>query len=69
MRDIGAMNRDNVHSFLASMALYPLTQRLHMARDELEVLLARARQEADNPSLKAYFPLYVRFSLWYPIFR
>ncbi|KAK2759516.1 hypothetical protein FQN54_002995 [Arachnomyces sp. PD_36] len=57
MRDIGAINRDNVHSFLSSMALYPFTQRLHMSREELEVLLARARQEADNPSLKAYFPL------------
>ena len=57
------MNRDNVHSLLSSMAIYPLTQRLHMSREELEVLLARARQEADNPSLKAYFPLYVHRSL------
>lgn len=57
MRQIGALNRDNVHRFLSSMALYPLTQRLHMSEQEFEDLIARARQEADDHSLKAYFPL------------
>ncbi|KAL2217874.1 S-adenosyl-L-methionine-dependent methyltransferase [Thermoascus aurantiacus ATCC 26904] len=59
MREIGALNRENVHRLLSATAIYPFTQRLGMSRDEFEVLVARARQEADNPSLKAYFPLYV----------
>jgi hypothetical protein len=57
MREIGTMNRDNIQSLLRSMALYPFTQRLHMAADQFESLVARARQEADTPNLKAYFPL------------
>lgn len=59
MREIGALNRENVHRLLSATAIYPFTQRLGMSRDEFEVLVARARQEADNPSLKAYFPLCV----------
>lgn len=59
MREIGRLNRENVHKLLSALAIYPFTQRLHMPRREFEVLVAQARQEADNPSLKAYFPLYV----------
>ncbi|KAL5361054.1 hypothetical protein BJX96DRAFT_80451 [Aspergillus floccosus] len=57
MREIGAMNRDNIKSLLSSIALYPFTQRLRMEADRFESLVVRARQEADTPNLKAYFPL------------
>ncbi|KAK2795940.1 hypothetical protein FQN51_009598 [Onygenales sp. PD_10] len=59
MREIGGMNRANVHRLLSSLALYPLMERSGMSREEFEVLVAQARREADNPSFKAYFPLYV----------
>lgn len=59
MREIGAMNRGNIQRLLSTLALYPLTQRLHMTREHFEVLVARARREADDHALKAYFPLCV----------
>ncbi|PGH27955.1 hypothetical protein AJ80_00209 [Polytolypa hystricis UAMH7299] len=57
MRDIGRLNRDNIQKLLSSLAIYPFVNRLHMSREEFSVLVAQARQEADNPALKAYFPL------------
>jgi hypothetical protein len=57
MRQIGAANRHNVHQLLESLALYPLTQRLHMSHEEFDALINRARAEVDDHSLKAYFPL------------
>ncbi|EEH07419.1 conserved hypothetical protein [Histoplasma capsulatum G186AR] len=59
MREIGSLNRLNVYRLFGSLALYPLMKRLHMSREEFEVLVAQARIEVDNLSLKAYFPLYV----------
>ncbi|QSS64213.1 hypothetical protein I7I51_01278 [Histoplasma capsulatum] len=59
MREIGSLNRPNVYRLFGSLALYPLMKRLHMSREEFEVLVAQARIEVDNLSLKAYFPLYV----------
>ncbi|EEQ91279.1 uncharacterized protein BDCG_06399 [Blastomyces dermatitidis ER-3] len=59
LRGIGSMNRPNVYSLLGSLALYPLMKRMNMSREEFEVLVAQARTEVDNLSLKAYFPLYV----------
>ncbi|OJD18813.1 hypothetical protein AJ78_01220 [Emergomyces pasteurianus Ep9510] len=59
LREIGNMNRPNVYRLLGSLALYPLMKRLHMSREEFEVLVAQARAEVDNLALKAYFPLYV----------
>ena len=56
-REIGAMNQENVHNLLESLAIYPFTQRLHMSRDDLKDLLSRARQEANDASLKPYFPM------------
>lgn len=53
------MNRDNVHKLLATLPLYALTERLHMARERFDTLVDRAQQEADNTAIKAYFPLYV----------
>ncbi|KMU73745.1 hypothetical protein CISG_03795 [Coccidioides immitis RMSCC 3703] len=59
MRVIGAMNRDNTQQWLSSLALYPFMQKLHMSRDELNNIITHAREEADDPSLRAYVPLYV----------
>ncbi|KAH8691402.1 S-adenosyl-L-methionine-dependent methyltransferase [Talaromyces proteolyticus] len=56
-RQIGASNRPNVHQLLESVALYPFTQRLHMPEEDFWDLISRARAEADDLSLKAYFPL------------
>ncbi|EFW15185.1 conserved hypothetical protein [Coccidioides posadasii str. Silveira] len=57
MRVIGAMNRDNTQQWLSSLALYPFMQKLHMSRDELNNIITRAREEADDPSLRPYVPL------------
>lgn len=59
LRDIGRMNRENIRGLLPSLALYPFTQRLHMDMEHFERLMARAQEEVDTPSLKAYFPLWV----------
>ncbi|KAJ5728698.1 uncharacterized protein N7483_003206 [Penicillium malachiteum] len=59
MRSIGQSNNDNIQQLLESLTLYPLTQRLHMPTANFESLIQRARREARDHSLKAYFPLYV----------
>ncbi|GKZ70131.1 hypothetical protein AnigIFM60653_010370 [Aspergillus niger] len=59
MRDIGKANRKITRRLLAAVALYPLTQRLHMSHDKFQQLIDQAQKEAENPSLKTYFPLYV----------
>jgi len=59
LRQVGELNRENSRELLSSAGLYPLTQRLHMSQQEFDVLVDRARQEIDNLSLRAYFPLYV----------
>ncbi|KAL8407951.1 hypothetical protein RB594_006671 [Gaeumannomyces avenae] len=56
---IGVANRDNVRRLLGSHAMYPFTTRLGMSVTEVQLLVARARHEADNPAFKAYFPVYV----------
>jgi len=57
MRAIGQSNSDNIHELLRSLALYPLTQRLHMSVQDFNLLVEQAQEEARNRSLKAYFPL------------
>ncbi|KAK1766742.1 S-adenosyl-L-methionine-dependent methyltransferase [Phialemonium atrogriseum] len=57
--DLGVANRDNVHRLLASLAIYPFTERLGMTPADVQLLVAQARIEADNPAFKAYFPVYV----------
>ncbi|KAJ5363655.1 uncharacterized protein N7496_009368, partial [Penicillium cataractarum] len=57
MRDIGRYNSGNIQQLLRSLALYPLTQRLHMSTESFDRLVEQARDEARNHSLKAYFPL------------
>ncbi len=56
-REIGEMNRENVRRLLSSLALYPFTQRMGMTLEAFQALIAQARTEAADPSLKAYFPL------------
>lgn len=59
MREIGMANRDNVQRLFSALAHYPLTQRQHMPQEEFQALVTKAAQEADNPRIKAYFPVYV----------
>jgi hypothetical protein len=56
-RCIGTMNRGNITRLLASLSLYPLTQRLHMPPAQYQDLISRAQEEVGDRSLKAYFPL------------
>ncbi|KAL3466323.1 S-adenosyl-L-methionine-dependent methyltransferase [Aspergillus heterothallicus] len=58
-RSIGTMNCGNITKLLASLSLYPLTQRLHMPPTQYQDLISRAQEEVGDRSLKAYFPLYV----------
>lgn len=57
MREIGRYNSENIRQLLRSIALYPLTQRLHMSTQSFDRLVEQAQEEARNHSLKAYFPL------------
>ncbi|KAL6239244.1 hypothetical protein BDW75DRAFT_227377 [Aspergillus navahoensis] len=58
-RDIGAMNGENINKLLASLSLYPFTRRLRMPQSQYQDLICRAQGEVGDPTLKAYFPLYV----------
>ena len=42
---------------LSTVALYPFTRRLGMTISDVNSLVTRARADAANPNLKAYFPL------------
>ena len=56
-RRIGSINHGNVQQALSALALYPFTRRLGMTIDAVNDLVNRARADAANRSLKAYFPL------------
>jgi len=56
---IGVANRQNVQSMLSSLAIYPFTEILGMSIQDVHLLIAQARLEADDPAFRAYFPLYV----------
>ncbi|TQV94783.1 UMTA methyltransferase [Cordyceps javanica] len=56
---IGRANRENIKELLATAGLYPLTEQARMPMEEFEQLISSARDEAGDPALKAYFPLYV----------
>ncbi|KAK4166017.1 S-adenosyl-L-methionine-dependent methyltransferase [Cladorrhinum sp. PSN259] len=58
-REIGVANRANVHRLLSALAMYPFSQGLNMSNTDIQLLVAQARSEADNPAFKAYFPVYV----------
>lgn len=53
------MNAENVRRLLPALALYPFIHRRRMSKAQFDVLIARAQEEAANPSFKAYFPLCV----------
>lgn len=57
--EIGQAFREVVQRFLSSMAIYPMTERLGMSIQDVHLLVAQARIEADNPAFRAYFPLYI----------
>ncbi|EPS28177.1 hypothetical protein PDE_03123 [Penicillium oxalicum 114-2] len=59
MREIGRHTGECIDDLLFSLALYPLTRRLHMSAENFDKLVEQAREEAKDPSLKAYFPMYV----------
>ncbi|KAK3306663.1 S-adenosyl-L-methionine-dependent methyltransferase [Chaetomium strumarium] len=56
---IGTANRPNVHRLLSSLAVFPFAHALNMSNTDIQLLVAQARSEADNPAFKAYFPVYV----------
>lgn len=56
-RRIGDANKQNMQQALDALALYPFTQRLGMNVAAANDLINRARADAANASLKAYFPL------------
>jgi len=56
---IGTANRENVQRLLSSAVVFPFTERLGMTIQDVHLLVAQARLEADDPALKTYFPLYV----------
>ncbi|KAI3402125.1 hypothetical protein diail_54 [Diaporthe ilicicola] len=58
-KEVGTANRENMSHLLSSLAIYPFTERLDMSITEVQVLLAQARREAQDPGFKAYFPVYV----------
>ncbi|KAH7375861.1 S-adenosyl-L-methionine-dependent methyltransferase [Plectosphaerella cucumerina] len=51
-QEIGRLNRDQVRSMLSSVALYPMTMFQGMAVRDFEIMVAQARNEADNPGYK-----------------
>ncbi|TVY82294.1 Secondary metabolism regulator laeA, partial [Lachnellula suecica] len=53
--EIGAAFREVVHRFLSSMAIYPFTERLGMTIQDVHLLVAQARLEADNPAFKVLY--------------
>ena len=64
-RRIGDANNPVMQQAIDSLALFPFTQLLGMDIESYSTLIARARSEAKNPVLKAYFPLYARSTLSY----
>lgn len=58
-RTIGVANTRSTSRLLGTLALFPFSSRLQMSFEEIEVLLAHARADAANTSLKPYFPLQV----------
>lgn len=58
-RRIGLSASEHIEETLYSLALLPMTKRLNMSLEAVQDLVHRAAQDARNPQLKAYFPLYV----------
>ncbi|KAF3906218.1 hypothetical protein ABW20_dc0101622 [Dactylellina cionopaga] len=56
-REIGNLNTSNAKDLINAMALWPFTERQEMSLEQFYVLIARARNEIDDLSLRPYFPL------------
>lgn len=56
-RQIGVANQEIVSQLLSTLAIYPFTNHLGMTIEEVDELVAEARDDAANLDLKAYFPL------------
>lgn len=56
-RRIGQANTANTSQLLSTLSIFPFERRLGMSIEEIEVLVARARADAVNTNLRAYFPL------------
>lgn len=54
-RSIGQANQENIHRLLSSLAIYPLTERLGMSFQDVQLLIAQARNEASNPAFKVNY--------------
>ncbi|KAL2153140.1 hypothetical protein VTH82DRAFT_4295 [Thermothelomyces myriococcoides] len=49
---IGAANQANLHRLMSSLSVYPLAHALNMTDAEIQLLIAQARSEANNPAFK-----------------
>ncbi|KAL2120466.1 hypothetical protein VTJ04DRAFT_4493 [Mycothermus thermophilus] len=58
-KELGEANRPNVQRLLSSLVVFPFAHYLNMSNTDIQLLVAQARNEADNPAFKAYFPVYV----------
>ncbi|KXX77354.1 Demethylmenaquinone methyltransferase, partial [Madurella mycetomatis] len=56
---IGNANRANVHRLLSSLATFPFAHALDMTNTDIQLLVAQARSEADNPAFKVRQSVYV----------
>ncbi|KAF3924652.1 hypothetical protein AA313_de0204248 [Arthrobotrys entomopaga] len=59
-REIGNLNKSNAKDLINAMALWPFTNTeggAGMSSEQFYVLIARARNEIDDLSLRPYFPL------------
>ncbi|KAL2159869.1 hypothetical protein VTH06DRAFT_2002 [Thermothelomyces fergusii] len=56
---IGAESQANIHRLMSSLSVYPLAHALNMTDADVQLLIAQARSEANDPAFKAYFPVYV----------
>ncbi|EAQ88176.1 hypothetical protein CHGG_04795 [Chaetomium globosum CBS 148.51] len=61
---IGMANQANVHRLMSSLSAFPFSHALNMTNADIQLLIAQARSEADNPAFK----LTMQFSsgLWSP---
>lgn len=59
MKAVGSRNLENMDKMFESFGLHPLVSRLKMTKTEVQDLCRRCKEEARDPALKLYMPLYV----------
>ncbi|KAJ9655216.1 hypothetical protein H2201_008853 [Coniosporium apollinis] len=57
LKNIGLFTRENTLQALEALALAPLTRELGWSTGEVQVLLAKAREDIKNPSVHAYWKM------------